>query len=134
LGIKAEHVIIRCGQILSEINFPHPSLFQNHFNAQGSGVLKGHFMRTNSIYRVVVLLIVATLVLTSCKVPGPTPQASTEANNPEALGATATQTLIDEVAVATEEPTPTAPAPTPIPIVDNRLPPERWRNGRSSQS
>ncbi len=84
-------------------------------------------MRTNSIYRVVVLLIVATLVLTSCKVPGPTPQASTEANNPEALGATATQTLIDEVAVATEEPTPTAPAPTPIPIVDNRLPPERWQ-------
>ena len=33
-------------------------------------------MRTNSIYRVVVLLIVATLILAGCKVPGPTLEAS----------------------------------------------------------
>ena len=84
-------------------------------------------MRTNSIYRVVVLLIVATLILAGCKVPGPTLEASTEANNPGTDAATATLSLIDETTVATEEPTPAIPTPTAIPIVDNRLPPERWQ-------
>lgn len=84
-------------------------------------------MRTNSTYRVVVLLIVATLVLTSCKVPGPTLPASTEVSEADAIAATVTQALQNETAEVTEAPTPTIPAPTAIPIVDNRLPPERWQ-------
>ncbi len=84
-------------------------------------------MRTNSIYRVVVLLIVATLVLTSCKVPGPTLPVSTEVSEADAIAATVTQALQNETAEVTEAPTPTIPAPTAIPIVDNRLPPERWQ-------
>jgi hypothetical protein len=82
-------------------------------------------MRTSSIYRVFVLLIVATLVLTSCKVPGPTTPASTEPTNDEAIAPT--ETLALEEITETVEPTPTVIPPTEIPIVENRLPPERWQ-------
>lgn len=82
-------------------------------------------MRTSSIYRVLVLLIVTTLVLTSCKVPGPTLSASTEATQNEAIAPT--ETLPLEQVTETVEPTPTVIPPTEIPIVENRLPPERWQ-------
>lgn len=83
-------------------------------------------MRTSSIYRVLVLLIVATLVLTSCKVPGPTLPASAELNENEAVAPTETLPL-EPITEPIESPTPTVIPPTEIPIVENRLPPERWQ-------
>ena len=83
-------------------------------------------MRTTSIYRVLVLLIVATLVLTSCQVPGPTSPASTDTNENEAIAPTETLPL-EQITATIESPTPTVIPPTEVPIVENRLPPERWQ-------
>jgi hypothetical protein len=95
---------------------------------QGSGVLKGHFMRKTSLFRVVALLFISTLLLTSCKPAAtvtPTEPIPTETGSVE----TTDEVVQPNTSAPTTEkaPTPTLNQPTPTLIVETRLPPEQWR-------
>ncbi len=82
-------------------------------------------MRTTSLFRVVSLLLLATTLLTSC---------NPAANNPTAIQentSTPTELMVTETAAASatlgDTATPTQPQPKSTPIVEQRLPPEQWR-------
>ncbi len=82
-------------------------------------------MRTTSLFRVVSLSLVATFLLTSCN-PAANSSTVIPENTPTPTDLTVTETpAVSPTADDTQ--TPTQPQPTPTSIVEQRLPPEQWR-------
>jgi hypothetical protein len=82
-------------------------------------------MRTTSLFRVVSLLLVATFLLTSCN-PAANSSTVIPENTPRLTDLTVTETpAVSPTAGDTQ--TPTQPQPTPTLIIEQRFPPEQWR-------
>ncbi len=89
-------------------------------------------MRTTSLFRVVTILLISVLILTSCN-----PAADLSLNAPsmtipeERAEVTSTGAFTEMVLTPsdtkTDTPTPTQVPPTSTPIVETRLPPEQWQ-------
>jgi hypothetical protein len=88
-------------------------------------------MRTTSLFRVVSLLLLGAVFLTSCNpaANSPTPSQVNTSASTMLTKADDSVTEMPDVGSPTEgdTPTPTQPQPTPTPIVEMRLPPEQWR-------
>lgn len=89
-------------------------------------------MRKLSLFRVMILLLLSILVLTSCLPAANTstqPPSTTERVEPTRTAITEefTETDLAPSTTETAAPSPTQVQPTATPIIETRLPPERWR-------